>query len=127
MILINDPVRHGYHKRKQALQRKRGVVGSMPQYTFVLRGKRTEGVILYREVIALPTGVSRGGRVVIYHYLQDCCTRTQMDAYEVGPVCAVTEDRPVSCPFVTAPDHTEKLQHAGQDLTAERILAEEDK
>lgn len=97
MILINDPVRHGYYKRERVLGRERsGEGGSAPLHTLVLRGRHTDDTILYRGLIALPEGMSREGRVVIYQYLQDCCTSTQVDAYDVGKVGADMQDLSVA-------------------------------
>lgn len=114
IILINDPTRHGYYRREMELLDREQFVAHRPAHTVVLQGKRTDEWVSYRQLLELPKGVSRSGKVQIYQFIQDCCDLTEVGAYNAGRVQAsrqplqeeLREAKPTPEPVRVAPKAT---------------------
>lgn len=88
-VLINDPVRERFYRREVALSEP-----ERPAHVIVTQGHKTDETITYHEIITLPEGVSpTEGRVVLRHYLQDCCHLTEMERKDLGAVIPADPSR----------------------------------
>ena len=86
IILVNDPTRNSYYRRETALLDREVYVSHRPAQVVVLEGKRTEGWVTYRQMLTLPSSVTRKGEVKIYQFIQGCCNLRQVAEYNAGGV-----------------------------------------
>lgn len=118
IVLINDPTRNSYYRRETALLDREVYVSQRPAQVVVLEGKRTDEWVTYRQMLTLPSDITRQGEVKIYQFIQSCCDLHQVGEYDAG---RVTAKRHLREGEQTPPEAKPSLPEAKPQLPAPEI------